>query len=361
MKMAGLSAAIATAAVATVAAVVGTMPSCTVVAPDTGKDGGTKIIVIPVRPDALPPPKQLTASVLYVANLQRSSANLADAYSRVILGVTAYLNAKNVSLENMGLISTYSDQFGPRLLLGRKVGAQESSVSLLAALGAAQDAGVTDYTGLLPFIGGALANISDEDLPRALKLLASSGKFDGINETSEAKALIEFGRNINSLSLPPELGGIDRSALFDHPRDLFLVVYLQPLPRRCALDSSACQFEGRDPSTIFEETNSDGTAAWLAFSGTGIPPERIAHVAIATSEGEDINAFRKRCGDLPGFPPNLFDVIGPSQTAYFGPLVDRLNSIHRGTGQLGDFCALVGSDDAIQKFAAKVATFAVGR
>jgi hypothetical protein len=336
------------------------LAGCTVVTPGNGgDDGGTKIIVIPVRPDALPPPKPITASVLYVANLQRSSANLADAYTRVILGITGYLNEKGVMLENMGLISTYADEFGPRLLLGRRAGeTPSSSASLVAALGAAADAGVTDYMGLLPFIGGALSNISDQDLPQALKLLASSGRFDGTAETPEAKAVIEFGKNINSLALPPELGGIDRMALFDHPRDLFLVVHLQPLPRRCALGTSACLVDGRDPAQVFLETNLDGTATWLSFSGAGIRPDHIVQVAVATSEGEDISAFRKRCADLPGFPPNLFDVIAPSPNAFFGPLVDTLNGAHRGTGQRGDFCELVGSNTAIEALGQRVASLA---
>ena len=115
--------------------------------------------------------------------------------------------------------------------------------------------------------------------------------------------MVEFGRNINGISLPPELGGIDRSALFDKPRDLFLVVYLQPLPRHCALGSAACQVNGRDPADIFEQTNADGTATWLAFSGHGIRPEQIVQIAVATSEGEDINAFRTRCTKVAGFPP----------------------------------------------------------
>jgi hypothetical protein len=338
-----------------------TLAGCTVVTPGNGgDDGGTKIIVIPVRPDALPPPSPISASVLYVANLQRSSTNLADAYARIILGITAYLDSKGVKLENMGLIATYSDEFGPRLLLGRRAGAQpSSSLSLLAALGAAADAGVTDYMGLLPFIGGALANVSDEDLPRALKLLASSGRFDGTPVTPEAQAVIEFGKNLNALALPPELGGIDRMALFDRPRDLFLVVYLQPLPRRCALGTAACLVDERDPAQIFLETNPDGTAAWLSYTGAGMRPDHIVQVAIATSEGEDISTFHKRCADLPGFPPNLFDVIAPSPNAYFGPLIDTLNSAHRGTGQRGDFCELVGSDTAIQALGQRVASLAV--
>src|SRR5690242_13835678 len=87
-----------------------TLHGCTVVTPGGGQDAGVKIIPIPVHSDAQPPAKSLTASVLFVANLQRSSANLADAYSRIILGVTSYLNSTGLQLENMGLISTYSDQ-----------------------------------------------------------------------------------------------------------------------------------------------------------------------------------------------------------------------------------------------------------
>jgi hypothetical protein len=333
--------------------------SCTVVAPGGGQDAGTKIIIIPIRPDALPQPKELTASVLYVANLQRSSANLADAYSRIILGTAAFLDSKGLKLENMGLISTYSDQFGPRILLGRRTDQPpSSSVSLLAAINAAHDAGITDPAAILPLVGTTLANVTDEDLPRALQLLASTGNFDGTNETSEAKAVVQFGRSIDLLPLPAELGGIDRSALFDKPRDLFLVVYLQPLPRRCAIGTSACQVDGRDPTDIFRETRADGTASWLAFPGKGIRPEQILHVAIATSEGESNSAFRTRCDAVPGFPHSLIDVIGPSPTAYFGPLMDAMNGAHSGTGQRGDFCDLLGNEDAITELGKRIASLA---
>jgi hypothetical protein len=333
--------------------------SCTVVAPGGGQDAGTKIIIITLRPDALPQPKQVTASVLYVANLQRSSVNLADAYSRVILGVTAYLDQKGVKLENMGLISTYADALGPRLLLGRRAGVDpSSSMSLLAALAAAKAAGITDLSDprLLPYLSGSLSNIKDGDLPLALRTLAQSGAFDGAGQTSEAKALIDFGRNINTLALPPEQGGIERSALFDKPRDLFLVVYLQPLPRRCAIGSSACLVDGRDPTQIFQETRADGSAAWLAFSGKGIRAEQIIQVSVATSEGEDINSFRTRCKSVPGFPSGLLDVMAPSPNAFFSPLMDALNGAHRGTGQRADFCELIGNEDAINHLAQSIAS-----
>ena len=116
----------------------------------------------------------------------------------------------------------------------------------------------------------------------------------------------------------------------------------QALPRRCELNSQACLVDGRRPADIFLETDADGNAAWLNFQGPGIKAGQLLHVAIATREGEDLAAFRKRCADVPGFPLTLFDVMAPSPNAYFTPLADVLNSAHRGTGSIGDFCELIG-------------------
>ena len=153
---------------------------CTVVVPG-GHDGGkTKIVPIPVRPDALPQPKPLTASVLVVANLQRSSANLADKYTSIITGLGGFMEKVGLKVENIGIIATYSDRFGPRLVLGQRPGTEPTdSQVLVAALARAADAGARDYESLLPFIGSSLGNISNEDLPQVLRLLASSGNFEG--------------------------------------------------------------------------------------------------------------------------------------------------------------------------------------
>ena len=332
--------------------------ACTVVAPGKDDGGMTMIIPIPIKPDALPPPTPVEASVLVVANLERSSTNLADKYAAIMGGLGSYLNSVGLHVENMGLISTYGDHFGPRLLLGRRAGETPNPVLQgLLAQALATGVNIQDYDHLLPIIGGALGNISDEDLPIALRLLASSGNFDGDGETSEAKNVIEFGRGLNSEALSPALGGIDRSALFDKPRDLFIVVYLQPLPRRCAMDSSACLIDGRRPTDIFTEKTADSAAAWLKFAGPGIDPARVLHVSIATTEGESLSAFRTRCEKVPGFPPTLFDVMAPSQNPYFKPLADGLNAANRGTGSMGDFCELIGQDPeaAVKKLGNSVA------
>jgi len=316
---------------------------CTVVAPGNPDGGMNKPIIIPIQPDALPQPKPLEASVLVVANLERSAVNLADKYATIMGGLASYLETVHLQVKNMGLIATYGDHWGPRLLLGRRDGAPTGpGLELLITAAASTNTQIQDYDHLLPLIGSTLGNISDQDLPLALRLLASSGNFDGDGETSEAKNLIAFGRGLNAEPLSPVQGGIDRSALFDQPRDLFIVVYLQALPRRCALDSAACLVDGRKPSDIFAEANPDGTAAWLNFNGEGIKPGRILHVAIVTSEGEDLSAFRTRCAKVPGFPTTLFDVMAPSPNMYFTPLAGALNAANPGTGSIGDFCELIG-------------------
>jgi hypothetical protein len=338
---------------------------CTIVTPP-GKDGGTpkpKPFPVPIviRPDALPQPPPLEASVLFVANLQRSSTNLAGQYASIMTQFLGDLPG-GLQVVNMGLIATYGDQFGPRLLLGRSAANQQtpSTLALAALLLQYADAGVTNYNSLLPLLGGTLGNIDNADLQPALQLLASSGNFEGTGVTCEAKNLIGFGQGLNSFSLPPELGGIDRSAFFDVPHDLFIIVYLQPLPRRCQLPSDACNVNGQSPSDIFTQTDGYGGATWLKFSYGSISPAKVVQVAIATSEGESETAFETRCAAVPGFPQNDFDVIGPSQNSYFTPLMGALNAANPGTGQTGDFCTLIGAkaDTTMRALATSVAALA---
>ena len=349
----------------TLASMAALSAGCTIVTPP-GKDGGTPKpkpfpVPIPIRPDALPQPAPLEADVLFVANLQRSSTNLAGQYAALM---TQFLGDLPGSLQvvNMGLIATYGDQFGPRLLLGRSAASQQppSTLALLGLIAQYADAGVSNYNSLLPFIGGTLGNIDDADLQPALQLLAASGNFDGDGVTSEAQNLIGFGQGLNSFALPPELGGIDRSAFFDLPRDLFIVVYLQPLPRRCQLGNSDCNVNGQSPSDIFLQTDGYGGASWLKFSYGSISPAKVVQVAIATSEGESESAFETRCSAVPGFPQNEFDVIGPSSNAYFTPLMAALNAANPGTGQSGDFCTLIGTkaDSTMRALATSVAALA---
>ena len=341
---------------------------CTIVTPASPDGGPPKIKLVPfpvvIRPDALPPPKALEASVLYVANLQRSSANLSGQYAAIITELGAYLQSVGLNVVNMGLIATYGDQFGPRLLLGQQAANQSSpsSLALLGLLASEADAGITNYQTLLPLLGPTLGNIDPSDLQPALQLLASSGNFDGDGQTSEAANLIGFGQGLNAFALPPELGGIDRSAFFDMPHDLFIVVYLQPLARRCALSSDACNVNGQSPTDIFTATDGNGGASWLSFASGSITPSRVVQVSIATGEGQSETDFEAHCKAVPGFPLNDLDVIGPSPNAYFGPLMTALNTANPGTGQSGDFCTLIGSkpEAAIKALGSSVAALASG-
>ena len=99
---------------------------CTVVAPGN-PDGGKNIITpFPVFADALPPPRSVEASLLIVANLERSAVNMSDRYAEVITRLGGFLDGVGLKLVSMGLIATYGDHYGPRLLLGRREGAPPS-------------------------------------------------------------------------------------------------------------------------------------------------------------------------------------------------------------------------------------------
>jgi hypothetical protein len=321
---------------------------CTIVTPD-GPDGSKPIIKpvpfpVIIRADALPKPPPLQANLLYVVNLSRSSANLNTQYATIMGDLGTYFQGVGVDIVNMGVISTYADQFGPRLLMGQKKGGPSTpSPLLLGLLAQGADAGLTSYQSLLPILGPTLGNIDSPDIPTALQLLAASGDFDGDTPVSEAENVIDFGEGLNAFQLPPELGGIDRSALFDSPLDLFIVVYLQPLPRHCALSDAACQVNGRAPNDIFLDTNADGTASWLTFANGGMMPSRVVQAAIATPEGVSESDFDAKCTAVNGFQVSDFYVIGPSPNAYFQPLMADLNAANPGTGQSADFCSLVGS------------------
>jgi len=349
-------------------AVPAALAGCTIVAPE-GMDGGTKVKIVTLprplpRPDALPPPKPLEASVLFVANLQRSvaggaqNANVANQYANIIIGLTQLWQSKNLQVANMGLISTYADQYGPRLLLGRSstAGTPPSSLALLALLAQGADAGIANYQQLLQTLAPALGNIDDSNLAQALQVLAATGNFDGDGETSEAKNLIEFGRGLNAASLPAAAGGIDRSAFFAIPHDLFIVVYLQPMARRCALGTASCNVDGRSPADIFTETDSNGNAAWLSFGSGGIPTNQVVQVSIATAESVSEAAFETNCKAVQGFPNSILDFIEPSSNAYFTPLMSALKAANKGTGDSADFCTLIGTGMASQKALADLAT-----
>ena len=338
---------------------------CTIITPPSPDGGMTKKIYIPVpfpvRPDALPQPPPLTASVLFVANLARSSVNLSSQYAGIMTGFLSYLGSRGLSIANMGLIPTYGDQYGPRLLLGRSSSNTSPPSSLALLLAAAAASGNTDYQSLLKTIAPTLGNIDDADIQPALQLLAGSGNFDGDGQSCEAQNLIGFGQGLYAAALPPDLGGIDRSAFFDSPRDLFIVVYLQPVPRRCQLPSDACNVNGRSPTDIFLDTDGNGGVSWLSFSsGTSISPSQVVQVAVATAEGESQTDFENGCKAVTGFPLNVLDDIGPSPNLYFTPLMAALNAAYPGTGQSADFCQLIGSkpDAAIQKLGSSVATLA---
>jgi hypothetical protein len=342
---------------------------CTIVVP-TPDPPKPKIVVVQVPGIKPPTPTPLEAHALFVMNLHQSSANLAQDYVTIADAVIAGLGTRGINVARWAVIPTYPGADGMKLLFGAQTPTKLQPIPGLDAgsifngsgggsIGAAVDAGLglpippipapqddTIPPTVAPTIPPDLPAIptlpNGTDIVTTLQKLAASGQYDGIGTTNEGEGVIRTGTHLVEAHLPPDLGGLDGAAFFDRPRSLFMVIYLQPLARKCAMSSTDCQVDGRSPADIFTEANADGTAAWLHFANGGIPISQVVHVAIDTKEGETPDAFRTRCKAVNGFPANLLDVMEPSQPLYFDPLVSALNTAHKGTGQAGDLCNLLG-------------------
>jgi hypothetical protein len=353
--------------------------ACTIVVPPPPDDmTKTRTVVIMKGTGSPPPPKALEAHALFVMNLHQSSANLAPYYVTVADALLAGLALRGLNVVRWAVVPTYPGADGMKLLLGAQApvtlqpipGLDGGAIGIPTGAGGAtgygyggstgaRDAGASyppplplpapaDTTPTLPPI------VVPPDLPAVptlpngtdivtdLQKLAASGNYDGMNTTSEAAGVVTVGSHLVAAQLPPELGGLDGAAFFDRPRSLFIVIYMQPLSRKCSLGTSDCLVDGRSPDQIFTESGADGTATWLHFAKGGMPIGQVVHVALSTKEGETPAAFRARCKAINGFPPDLFDVMEPSSTSYFDPLLDALNTAHNGTGQGADLCELLG-------------------
>jgi hypothetical protein len=338
-------------------AVVTLWAGCTIVIPAPDPPKPPVIIMIPGAGNAPPPPTPVPAHVLFVMNLQQSSANLAPSYTALAEMLLAGLQKRGVNVERWAVVPTYPGNQGLQLLLGGDLsGATSGSIPGVDAgtpiygppIPASQPhdtAPVPSVPTIIPPGGlpsGTSQQLTPDQITSTLQQLAASGQFDGTDTRSEAEGVVRVGQHLVDATLPPDLGGLDGSAFFDKPSSLFLVIYLQPLARKCAYDSTDCQVDGRSPADIFTDTAADGTATWLHFATGGMPIGEVVHVAIATREGETPDAFRARCGNINSFPKNLLDVMEPSPASYFGPLLAALNAAHPGTGQSADLCDILG-------------------
>ena len=356
--------------------------ACTIVIPPEKKPDPPPVIRIPGDP--APKLKMLEAHALFVMNLHQSSANLAPSYVTLADALIAGLATRGINVVRWAVIPTYPGADGMRLLFGANTTPPTPTSLPIPGAGTGGDsgglvmgsggAGGTKSSGPIPAApqddqgqawaaplptGGVPADLppvptlpNGVDIVTTLQRLAATGKYDGVGTVSEAEGVVRTGNHLVEAHLPADLGGLDGAAFFDRPRNLFMVVYLQPLTRRCSLGTSDCEVDGRSPADIFSETAPDGTASWLHFGTGGMPTGQVVHVAISTKEGEAPDAFRKRCSAVNGFPPNLFDVMEPSSTLYFNPLMAALNAVHDRTGQQGDMCDLLGElglSDATQR------------
>jgi hypothetical protein len=337
--------------------------ACTIVVPPPPKD--KKVVVVEVPGKTPPKPIPLEAHALFVMNLHQSSANLSQYYVTISSAIIAGLTERGINVARWAVVPTYPGAEGMKLLFGAQAPTTPPTLPPIPGFGGAggniTGIGFDGSTGLggslgpipAPAFDNAVPTIPPDlpavptlpngtDIVTTLQKLAATGQYDGIGTTNEAEGVVRTGAHLVEARLPADLGGLDGAAFFDRPRSLFLVIYLQPLARKCSMSSSDCAVDGRSPADIFTEANPDGTAAWLHFATGGIPIKQVVQVAIDTKELESAADFRTRCKLVNGFPSNLLDVMEPSPTQYFDPLVTALNAANKGTGQAADLCNLLG-------------------
>lgn len=249
--------------------------------------------------------------VLVLVDLPRGAANIMSGYAEYLSLVQVALLTQNVEVRKFATAPLYRTQGSGTPLLH----------------------GVGDEYSPFSGIGEALAYyVSDEGRSH----LTGERDFDGEN-------LADLGRQLdtkpifNPFFTPPEV-----VPYFDEAADGLVVFYFTGSSRRCAYDSDNCRIEGQRAAHFFTDVDDDtGFASWLRLPGeTGLEAHRIVHIAVATAEGIDFDAFSTRCRRETNFPANYLDVLEPSTVPYFRPFIDDLRR-EGGHGEFIDLCTVL--------------------
>jgi hypothetical protein len=251
-------------------------------------------------------PRVIDAIIL--VDLPRGAVNVMPSYARYMGYVEIALAAQYITIDRVAVAPMYRTQSSrPPLLYGYSdpyapfSGLEEALVYYVS------DDGLTHLDGEADADGENLAAL-------------------GINLDRETI--------FQPFEAPPEAIPYYREA-----SDGFVVFYLTGSSRRCAHDSPDCALNQLRPAEYFTEPEDEtGFAEWLSLPGpSGVAPGHIMHIAVATEEGVDYEAFADRCLREPNFPANHLDLLEPSTYAYFGPLMAELRQ-SGGNGLFVDLC-----------------------
>jgi hypothetical protein len=126
------------------------------------------------------------------------------------------------------------------------------------------------------------------------------------------------------------------------PASRLVVVYVDLLPRECALEG--CDIDGT-PIADYFSAEEGGSLSWLSIAGQSLPADSVTHLAVVTDEsGEARPDFVARCLAEPGFRLAAIDFMTPSPNAYFAPFVARLGKASAKRASLIDACSAFAAD-----------------
>lgn len=142
----------------------------------------------------------------------------------------------------------------------------------------------------------------------------------------------------------PETGPGEGRSYFREPEDGFVAFHITGSARNCSHGDSACAVDGQTPADYFTETDDDGHAEWLDLPGSGLSPDEIVHVAVATEEGVDYDSFSDDCTGRPDFPTTYLDFLEPSEhEIFYQQFVSELEQ--RGSAaRIADMCNALSSE-----------------
>ena len=270
---------------------------CTVVRDGSGLDDDGKVGV------AEPAPlEERHVNVLIFGVIDQST--LAQHYSFIIGSFIGALQTQNVIADRVAIAPMY-----------RRISEQ---VPLLF--------GLDDPEAEFNTYEDALQHYSDE----RESLLTESNLDDGAN-------VIALGARLGVTEIYHPTSSADTGRYyFDEPRDGTIILWLNPLKRRCGLGE--CEVDGQNLADILTDMDAEGRATWISLGGEVHPQaQKVIHFFVGTAEDVSEERFFDTCGNQPAFPANVLDFIEPSVESLYTDLIDQLNDAQVPALSL-DFC-----------------------
>ena len=168
--------------------------------------------------------------------------------------------------------------------------------------------------------------------------LDDESDFDGEN-------LLALGARLGRSAIYHPISAAEGSQYyFEEPRDGLLVMWINPIRRRCGL--AEC-LEGELEGRLIERTP-EGLASWANFGGAQhIAAHKVFHLFVGTQEGVDEDDFFSTCENTPGLPARVLDYIEPSPISLYSQLTTALDRAGIPAWRI-DFCQSLGSRASLE-------------